>query len=195
MHQPPAWALEGARRLTLEGFQRAFGEAWKRVDRDFLKVECWQSYQEADGVRSQQAYQQGRLDLARGLLREEAQGDQPLYDEVNERKLAFTRLRLISFPLTGYLRYELINYAIRRELGENIEFVTPPSPVTEYFDFLLFDQHTALIHDYGPGPVGHQVGGWVTHTAGPLARLADLAAELRAHLRPWPDGGEVEPTA
>lgn len=192
MHQPTAWALEGAHRLTLGGFQHAFGEAWRRIDRRFLKVECWQSYQEADGVRSQQAYKNGRPDLARELLRAEAQGDQPLYDEVNKRKLEFRRVRLIVLPLTGYLRYELINYEIRRELGENIEFVAPPSPVTDYFDFLLFDEHTALIHDYGCGPVGHQVGGWVTHAAGPLARLADLAAELRTHARPWPDGSQGE---
>lgn len=194
MHQPPAWALEGARRVGLEGFQQAFGEAWRRIDRRFLKIECWQSYLEADGVRSQKAYREGNSGLARELLREEAKGDQPLYDEVKARKLEFTRVRLIALPLTGYLRYEMINYEIRRELGENIEFVTPPLPVTDYFDFLLFDEHTALVHDYGTGPVGHQVGGWVTHAAGPLDRLADLAAELRTHGRPWPDDENAEPT-
>ncbi|WP_286990768.1 DUF6879 family protein [Thermomonospora sp. CIF 1] len=190
MHQPPAWILQDAHRLTLEEFQQAFGEAWSRLKRRFLKVECWQSYREADGVRSQKAYQEGKAELARELLREEAKGDQPLYEEVNARNLEFTRIRLISLPLTDYLRYEMINYEIRRALGENIEFVTPPTPVTDYFDFLLFDDHTALIHDYGPGPVGHQVGGWVTRAAEPLKHLEKLACELRTYARPWPNVGE-----
>jgi len=53
----------------------------------------------------------------------------------------------------------MINYEIRNEPGERIEFVVPPAPVTDNFDFLVFDGHTALIHDYGPDPLGHQVGG------------------------------------
>jgi len=29
-------------------------------------------------------------------------------------------------------------------------------PNEEHFDFLLFDRHTALIHDYGKGSAGRQ---------------------------------------
>ena len=50
-----------------------------------MKVECWQSYKEAEGVRSQVAFQQGDVLLARRLLHEEAKDDQPLYDEVAAR--------------------------------------------------------------------------------------------------------------
>lgn len=130
MHQPPAWILQDAHRLTLEEFQQAFGEAWSRLKRRFLKVECWQSYREADGVRSQKAYQEGKAELARELLREEAKGDQPLYEEVNARNLEFTRIRLISLPLTDYLRYEMINYEIRRAWGRtsNSSHLPHPSP-------------------------------------------------------------------
>jgi len=180
MHRPPAWALDGSERLTLEGFLESFGTAWARTERRFLKLECWQSYREADGVRSQEAFQAGDTALARRLLEEEAMGDQPLRDDVRARNLEFTRMRLLSYPLTDYLRYEMINYEVRRRLGENIEFLLPPSPVEDYFDFLLFDAHTALIHDYGPGPVGHQSGGWVTHHPKTLHRLFDIATDLRA---------------
>ncbi|MFB4308510.1 DUF6879 family protein [Actinomadura sp. GTD37] len=180
MHQPPPWVLDGSERLTLEGFLESFGEAWARTERRFLKLECWQSYREADGVRSQEAFQAGDAALARRLLEEEAMGDQPLRDEVEARNLEFTRVRLLAYPLTGYLHYEMMNYEVRSRLGEHIEFFIPPSPVESYFDFLLFDSHTALIHDYGAGPVGYQVGGWLTHDAKALQALADIATDLRA---------------
>lgn len=179
MHRPPAWALDGSQRVSLEEFQRAFGEAWPRIDRRFLKFECWQSYNEADGVRSQDAFQKGDADLARRLLEEEAKGDQILYDEVKVRGLEFTRVRLVTPPLTDYLRYEMINYEIRSRLGENVEFISPPSPVEDYFDFLLFDTNAALIHDYGDGPIGYQVGGWVTRVPKTLEALARLVDDLR----------------
>ncbi len=107
-------------------------------------------------------------------------GDQPLRDEVEARNLEFTRVRLLAYPLTDYLHYEMINYEVRNRLGEHIEFFVPPSPVGNYFDFLLFDSPLALIHDYGPGPVGYQVGGWLTHDAKALQSLADIATDLRA---------------
>lgn len=179
MHQPPAWVLDGSERLTLEGFLESFGEAWARTERRFLKLECWQSYREADGVRSQEAFQAGDAALARRLLEEEAMADQPLRDEVRARTLEFTRVRLLSYPLTEYLHYELINYEVRSRLGEHIEFLVPPSPVESYFDFLLFDSHTALIHDYGPGPVGYQAGGWLIHHPKTLDVLADITNDLR----------------
>ncbi|MEU9867377.1 DUF6879 family protein [Actinomadura sp. NPDC048021] len=187
MHQPPAWALDGSEWLTLEGFLEAFGEAWVRTECRFLKLECWQSYREADGVRSQEAFQTGDIALTRRLLEEEAIEDQPLRDEVRSRNLGFTRVRLLTYPLSDYLRYEMINFEVRSRLGERIEFFLPPSPVQNYFDFLLFDSHTALIHDYGSGPIGYQSGGWLTHARKTLNSLADIPADLRAHgERAWP---------
>ncbi|MFC5183821.1 DUF6879 family protein [Actinomadura harenae] len=103
--------------------------------------------------------------------------DQPLRDEVRSRSLEFTRVRLLSYPLTDYLHHEMINYEVRSRLGERIECFVPPAPVNGYFDFLLFDSHTALVHDYGHGPVGHQTGGWLTHDPKTLHALADIATD------------------
>jgi hypothetical protein len=189
IHQPPAWVLDGADRLALDGFQKAFADAWRGLERRFVKIECWQSYQEAEGVRSQAAFQAGDVARARELLAEEARGDQPLYDDIKARGLDFTRIRLIDPPLTDYLRYELINYEIRAALGEHIEFLLPPSPVTDYFDFVLFDSVVALVHDYGPGPVGRQTGGWLVRAPGALDGLAALLDDLRARSRPAPGAG------
>lgn len=57
-------------------------------------------------------------------------------------------------------------------------------PVHSYFDFLVFDSHTALIHDYGSDPVGYQTGGWLTHCPKTLHALADIATDLRARGEP-----------
>ena len=46
---PPEWARIDSSRLTLDEFQSWFSDAWSKVDSRFLKLECWQSYQEIEG--------------------------------------------------------------------------------------------------------------------------------------------------
>lgn len=130
-----------------------------------MKAECWQEYQEIEAAESQRAYNRGDIATALDLLRREAEADGPLYQDVKHRGIDYARLRLVHLPLTAYLRYEMSAYAIRAQMGENIRIAKYPAtvalPSEDYFDFLLFDQHTALIHDYGSGPVGVQSGGWL----------------------------------
>src|SRR5215470_5805918 len=160
---PPAWALVGSTWLDLNKFGSAFASAWSRVESRFLKLECWQSYREAETNKSQAAYDRGDVETARQLLEREAEADRPLYEDVRRRGIEYARVRLVREPLTPYLEYELLSYRIRTEMGENIEVVhCEPAlhlPNEQHFDFLLFDQHTALIHDYGTDEIGFQVGG------------------------------------
>jgi hypothetical protein len=180
---PPARALRDSRRLNLEEFQVQFSDAWSRLSERFLKLECWQEYQELEASESQDAYNRGDVVAARNLLREEAETERPLYDDIREREIDYARIRLIQEPLTPYLAYELMAYQIRASMGENIEVVrfaaTAQLPSEEYFDFLLFDRRTALIHDYGTGCIGRQVGGWVTHDADTIVFLEGKASTLR----------------
>jgi hypothetical protein len=89
----------------------------------------------------------------------------------------------VQEPLTPYLEYELLSYRIRAELGENIEVVRWDPALTlpdeRHFDLLLFDRHTALIHDYGVGKVGRQTGGWLTNAPHVIARLEETISALR----------------
>lgn len=185
MH-PPEQILRSSTRLSLEEFQTQFAKAWTRVRSRFLKLECWQSYREGAASRSQQAYELGHTWTARRLLREEAEADRPLYEDIGARSLEYARIRLVQEPLTPYLEYELMSYEIRAEMGENIEIVRLDPDLTlpndDYFDFLLFDQHTALIHDYGD--IGLQSGGWITHHARVLDELARKADILRKSMVP-----------
>ena len=68
-------------------------------------------------------------------------------------------------------------------MGEEIriaEFTADfPLPSEEYFDFLLFDRHTALIHDYGSGTAGIQSGGWLVRNPETINVLEDRALTIR----------------
>ncbi|GII75728.1 hypothetical protein Sru01_07100 [Sphaerisporangium rufum] len=178
---PPQWAIRTGRPLTLDEFGQEFAAAWSRIGRRFLKVECWQTYQELDGTRSQEAYRRGDVERALELLEQEAEADRPLYEDVRIRGLEYCRIRLVQEPLTPYLDYELLAYRIRAKLGEIIEIVrcamTSSLPNDEFFDFLLFDRRTALIHDYGD--TGRQAGGWLIDDPAVLQALEDRAVELR----------------
>jgi hypothetical protein len=179
---PPQWALGDSRRFPLDEFGERFTESWAQMRSRFLKIECWQAYRELEGNTSQSAYGSGEVDRARELLRHEAEADRPLYEDIKARHIDYARIRLVQEPLTPYLEYELMAYRIRAEMGEDIEVVRCGQelklPNEDYFDFLLFDRHTALIHDYGDD--GLQRGGWITEDAEVIAALERTATRLRA---------------
>jgi Family of unknown function (DUF6879) len=187
--RPPQWVLKNSRRLDLGEFGWRFSIAWARTQTRFIKVECWQTYEEVVGDRSQHAYDQGDLRAARILMRQEAEADRSLYDDIRARQLDYSRIRLVQEPLSPYLRYEMEAYRIRAELGERIEIVRCHSgirlPNAEHFDFLMFDRHTALIHDYDPG--GRQTGGWLTREPDVISLLERRAVRLHRTAVPLHD--------
>ena len=185
---PPEALLQGSTRLSLDEFGTEFRAAWTRLCQRFLKVECWQEYQELEAIGSQKAYNRGDVALARDLLSQEAESDRPLYGDVKRRGIEYVRLRLVKLPLTAYLDYEMIAYVIRAEMGEKIRVAkfaqNSPLPGEEYFDFLLFDRHTALIHDYGSGTVGIQSGGWLVRNPAAISFLEKKALAIRGRTVP-----------
>lgn len=180
---PPEWALKSSIRLSLDEFQSQFVSAWSQIGSRFLKLECWRRYREIEASESQDAYICGDVAKARELLRQEAEADRPLYDGIGQRGIDYARVRLVQEPLTPYLEYELMAYQIRAQMGEHIEVVRCGQalriPNEEFFDFLLFDRHTMLLHDYGHGEAGWQSGGWVTHNGDVIAFLESKAMMLR----------------
>lgn len=185
---PPEWAISDSARLNLAEFGTAFATAWSRIESRFLKLECWQAYRESEASESQAVYERGDIETARQLLQREAEADRPLYEEVDQRRLEYARVRLVQEPLSAYLGYELLSYRIRAGMGERIEIVRcDPAlrlPDERHFDFLLFDRHTALIHDYGTGDVGLQTGGWLTHDQDAIAGLEETISTLRHNAVP-----------
>ncbi|MBX6387872.1 MAG: hypothetical protein IRZ08_02525 [Frankia sp.] len=180
--RPPGWVLDGARRLSPPEFGAEFMRHWTAVRHGLVKLECWQVYQEPE-TRSWQAYQRGDFAAVGGLLEEEAESDQSIYDAAVKNETPFVRVRLVRFPLTDYVTFEMWNYVVRARRGETIEIAVVPDddprplPNHTYFDFLLFDDTAALVHDYGLD--GLQTGGWVTTAPPVLRRLAETAARTR----------------
>src|ERR1700680_2238071 len=121
--QPPAWAVQGSTRLSLDEFGACFAQVWARLTARFLKLECWQTYVEAESNHSQEAYNRGDLAKARELLQYEAEADHALYEKADQCGIDYARIRLVQQPLTPYLRYELLSYQIRAAMGEDIEVV------------------------------------------------------------------------
>jgi uncharacterized protein DUF6879 len=179
--RPPAWALRRGQLLDPDGFTAEFSRAWSGLTSRFLKLECWQSYREIEANQSQVAYEHGDIEKAQDLLAREAELDRPLYADTARKHIDYTRIRLVQEPLSPYLRYELMSYRIRCRMGENIAVVKLPGevklPNDDYFDFLLFDRHVALIHDYGE--TGSQSGGWITYNIEVIDALERTALGLR----------------
>ncbi|WP_405089158.1 hypothetical protein [Microbispora sp. NBC_01389] len=74
--------------------------AWSRLRQRFLKGECRQSYHEPERNRSQEVYHRGDSDRAVNLLREEAESDRPLFDDIRHRGIEYARIRLVH--VRGY---------------------------------------------------------------------------------------------
>ncbi|WP_345430896.1 DUF6879 family protein [Actinoallomurus vinaceus] len=168
--------------MDLDEFGSAFADAWSRIESRFLKLECRQAYRELEASASQAAYERGDIEAACTLLRQEAEADRPLYEDVRRRGIEYARVRLVQEPLTDYLAYELLSYRIRADMGESIEVVVCDAalrlPDEHHFDFLLFNRHTTLIHDYGVRKVGLQTGGWLTHEPEVIATLEQTITTL-----------------
>jgi hypothetical protein len=73
----------------------------------------------------------------------------------------------------------------RLDLNEfDSAFASAWSRIESRFLFLLFDRHTALIHDYGTDKIGFQVGGWLTHKPAVIADLDAIVSALRQQAMP-----------
>jgi hypothetical protein len=183
--RPPEEIIRAGQRLSLEDFGAEFGPAWRRLDRRFLKLECWQTYQEP-AARSLDEFLGDDRGHLLDHLRHEAEADDVVYADLRRRDIDYARIRLAKVPLTRYLEWEMWSYAVRAKLGERIVVVRVrqdvPLPNEEDFDFLLFDRATALVHDYGDD--GLQVGGWLVREPRILRQLEGRALERRRQAEP-----------
>jgi len=178
---PPDWAISQSERLSLDQFGSEFRRAWREVASRFLKLECWQAYQEPE-TKSLHAFLKGDRARVPELLKAEAERDKPIYADVLARDIDYARIRVVRRPLTPYLQWEMLNYDVRAAMGENIVIFddtgnTEPLPNDSCFDFLLFDRRVALVHDYGTN--GLQAGGWLVRSPAVLERLEEIAISLR----------------
>lgn len=144
------------KRLTDEEDFDAYIANWETVEREFFKLEMLQRYEEPAALKE---YQEGKIEQARRLMRENLLNDPASpYEKIERRGIRFRRVHVVELPLTPYLHFEIESYKISTELGEQIFFVLKEvadrlrMPV-KLQDFLLFDDKKVMIqyHDEDKG--------------------------------------------
>lgn len=179
-----------ARRLQdAEAFFALFPSAWRSLRREVWKLETRQVYQEP-GNPSWELLVEGDLAGALALIPSVRQVDVDLYNSLAERGVEFLRCRPVQLPLTSYLEWELGCYDFNAKHGEKIFFVDR-NESSELFDsyalhdFLIFDDHLALVHDYDDK--GLIRGGWEITAAEDIKRLRELYECVRQAAVPFLD--------
>jgi len=89
----------------------------------------------------------------------------------------WSRVRVITWPLTEYTRWELIGYVESQAAGEAISVVGDDLAVGVP-DFWLVDESRAVLMNYEPD--GRLVDRVLVTDPAEVAELADVAARLRA---------------
>lgn len=154
--------LMSAKLLDQEGFRREFRRLSAGCSASIQKVERLQEYSEP-GDPSYEALSQGKFFRAVRLVRERILAQREFYEDLAQRGITFSRIRVVEPPLTEYLRYEFMSYLASAELGERIVVVDAPMlpPVAhDLRDCVIFDDLGAVVHKYDPGTT-RQVGGWL----------------------------------
>lgn len=115
-----------------ECFRDGAGEVLKRPDYldDFgrfygsdihllAKIERGQTFKE-QGSPSWEAFASGDWEDSLRLIEAERDSVAAYFEESARRDLAFRRLRIVEFPVTPYLQWEMNSFRLRSELGEEI---------------------------------------------------------------------------
>ncbi|MFD5558070.1 DUF6879 family protein [Streptomyces sp. NPDC127068] len=115
-----------------DSFRAGAGEVLKRPDylEDFgrfhdgdirllAKVERGQTFKE-QGSPSWEAFARGDWPGALRLIEAERDSVAAYFEDAARRDLVFRRLRIVEFPITPYLQWEMHSFRLRSQLGEEI---------------------------------------------------------------------------
>ncbi|MFD7552629.1 DUF6879 family protein [Streptomyces sp. NPDC059578] len=115
-----------------ESFRAGAGEVLKRPDylEDFgrfyggdirllAKIERGQTFKE-QGSPSWEAFAHGDWPGALRLIEAERDSVAAYFQDAARRDLVFRRLRIVEFPVTPYLQWEMHSFRLRSQLGEEI---------------------------------------------------------------------------
>lgn len=166
--------------LTSSEFSAAFKRLWHDLEERFFKFERLQAYQEPDDP-SFRAFLQGDLEEAEQLLKHRILDQAQSYTKIIQNNVAAVRVRAIERPFTDYLLYECLSYPISAQLGERIVMadfgeLDVDDDRFQTSDFLLFDNRSVLVHDYGDD--GIFKGGWIIENEDVVAKYSAIATSL-----------------
>jgi hypothetical protein len=164
-----------------KAFRSTYRELMAATKCSFSKLETRQVYQEP-GDASLSAFLKGDRMTAHALLRQPLEGADAESITASRRDISWTRIRLVEFPLTPYLQWELLTYQVSVKYGERILLTdvtgeSRTSVLRRGDDFLMFDKKTVLAHNYDRE--GHLQGAWLIEKDSHVAQYAAFFEHAR----------------
>lgn len=172
---------------TPELFFANFQDVWSKVERNVLKLETRQTYDET-GNKSFDEMVAGNFDNATKLIPETKIDDIKLYSMLKNKKVDFIRCRPVVIPYTDYLKWEFECYKFNSEHGEQIYCINRDE-LKDIFDtyalhdFMVFDDNIAFIHHYNDQ--GCLVGGWKIEDPEKINSLISLFEVIKSKSKPF----------
>lgn len=140
--------------LEPSGFFEKFVQLAASAQNSFFKLERLQSYDES-GAPYHDAFISGDWDRSVALFKEQIETGSASAIDFCRRGISSTRLRLVEFPLTDYVKWEMMTYHISASYGQRIlvrDITAEPEKgsVKASSDFVMFDDQIVLRHVYQP---------------------------------------------
>lgn len=184
---PPPEVVDGY--VDRPAFREEFWKAADRLRTRTVKVEWGQTFQEP-GNPSWEAFAAGDFKQALELIernREDHLRQQRVFDDTGT---PFYRIRIIRFPLSDYLKWELAHFRLNAEMGERI-FLAESARIADIElsvdldDFTLFDDFLMLATEYTTE--GAFKGAHIVRNREYLRRVSELADKLLDRSLPFED--------
>ncbi|SDY04985.1 hypothetical protein SAMN05421504_104341 [Amycolatopsis xylanica] len=182
---PPAAVVDDY--VDRPAFREEFWKATERLRTRTVKVEWGQTFQEP-GNPSWEAFAAGDFRKAIHLIEQNRQDhirQQRVFDDTGT---PFYRIRVIRFPLSDYLKWELAHFRLNAELGERI-FLAESARIADIEleggldDFTLFDEFLMLATEYTEDGVFK--GAHIVRDQRYLSQVSDLADKLLDRSLPY----------
>ncbi|WP_370948127.1 DUF6879 family protein [Amycolatopsis sp. cg5] len=184
---PPAEVVDDY--VDRPAFRKEFWQATERLRTRTVKVEWGQTFQEP-GNPSWEAFAAGDFRKALDLIeqnREDHVRQQRVFDDTGT---PFYRIRVIKFPLSDYLKWELAHFRLNAEMGERI-FLAKSGSIADIVltvdldDFTLFDEFLMLATEYTEE--GAFKGAHIVRDERYLSQVSALADKLLDRSLPYED--------
>lgn len=166
-------------RLDRSAWLDAFKRRFALLRATYFQHERLQDYQEPDNP-SYDAFRAGDLPLARARLTEAVAREEADFRRLCQQNVPYVRVHAVERPLTAYLCWELEVYQVLARYGQRVLVVeldaSSPREFVDSYDFLLFDEQTVMVQDYGQD--GRFCGGWRIDEPALVQRFAELSRDL-----------------
>ena len=158
--------------LDINKFNEKFDEIWSKMEVSFKKLECLQYYDESKDSPMFNLMNKD-IDGFVKKLKFQEESEKPFYDEPIRKKVELSRLHLIEFPISDYIKFEYYSYYITNKLGENIFFDNIKKYNINVEDLIIFDGRYMFVNDYDK--YGKARGAWYIE---PSCKVGNYVSEV-----------------